>query len=163
MEHIAAAVSKIAQMDPQDEAVDATVEQLEREVSLLAEKMRDSKKGVVKETMKDDIALLNDQIKQLQTAAEAPARNYQRIVQILAGLARASKIAEQERHAAVRPKLAACVAKVAGIFSEVDTTADLDKHLEAVEKAVHALYGDQSKHSTFYPERRGKGHHGEGE
>lgn len=161
MKTILASVRKLAQMDPQDAAVDATVEELRANVSLISEKAGDSEDGHAKDSMKDDVSFINDQISKLHAAASAPARNYQRVLAIVAGLARAAKAAEQPRNAAVRPRIAGLVAKVAGVFAQIDMVEDLDKPLEAIEKAVHSLYGDQSKNSTFYLGRRGKGHQGE--
>lgn len=157
---VIAAVKKLAQMDPQDAAVDATVEALHGDVALIGEQMREATPGFGKDSMKDDIGFINDQIKKLQTAAATPARNYQRITAILAGLSRAAQAASQPRYAALRPQIATIVAKVAGVFSEVDTVQDLDKPLEAIEKAVHSLYGpSQSKNDAYMFERRNKGHH----
>lgn len=112
---------------------------------------------------KADMDSVQQQIEAMRSAAATPAVNYKRIVDILDGLRHAAILAKRPQNAAVRPKIAAITEKLAGVFAEVDTVQDLNKPLEAIEKAVHGLYGDQSKNATFYFERRGKGHHGKGE
>lgn len=162
---VAAAVAMakhLAQMDPQDEAVGRTVDGLEAQVALLrggVDKPVGEKNSHGDQLRKDDIEHLGDQINKLRSAAIVPASNYRRIVSIMTGLRQACEFAKRPQNAAVRPRIAQIVEKVAGVFAEVDTVQDLDKPLEAIEKAVHSLYGDQSKNSTFYLERRGKGHH----
>jgi len=164
---VAAAVehaTRLAQMDPQDEAVDRSIDGLEAQIALLqseVEKPAGEKNSFGEHSRKSDIEHLGDQIDQLRSAAVVPAANYRRIVSILSGLKQAFVAAQRPQNAAIRPQIASIVEKVAGIFSEVDTVQDLDKPLEAIEKAVHSLYGDQSKNSTFYFERRNKGHHSE--
>ena len=91
------------------------------------------------ESMKDDVEFIGKQVQRLKAAAAVPARNYSRIVSICDGLREVAVAARRPENAAVRPKLAGIVKRVAGIFSEVDTVDDLDF------------------------ERRGKGHHGEGQ
>jgi hypothetical protein len=163
---IAASVARLAQMDPQDSAVDRTVQELKSEVSLLTGEVEHPAgyKGSFGEASeKDDVAAIGEQIKKLQTAAQIPARNYARMSSILVGLNRAHEASVKPAHAALRPRIAKIIEKVAGIFAECDTVQDLDKPLEAIEKAVHSLYGDQGKNGTFFFDRRNKGHHGEGQ
>ena len=160
LKKIVSTVQKLAQMDPQDAAIDATAQELKDEAALASSAASETESDRVKGQLETDVALLNAQIDKLHSAAAAPARNYARIQSICAGLKRAAIIAQRPQYASVRPKLAELTAKVAGIFSEVDTVEDLNKPLEQIEKAVHSLYGDQSKNSTFYFERRNKGHHG---
>jgi len=166
---IVASLHKLAQMDPQDAAVDATVDQLKEQISQLtsesagAEKPAGESHSWGDDSKKDDVSFLKDQIGKLQSAAEKPAKNYLRITSILAGLRRAAIIAERPQYVAMRPQIASIVSKVAGVFAEVDTTEDLDKPLEQIEKAVHGLYGDQSSNATYYFDRRGKGHHSDGD
>lgn len=155
-----ATAKKLAQMDPQDEAVAATVAELEDVCTQLGEQQREAQKGSFgQQSMKDDMVAIGEQIDKLHAAALVPASNYARIVSILGGLKRAAMASARPQNAEIRPRVADAVRKVAGIFAEVDTVQDLNKPLEAIEKAVHSLYGDQSKNSTFYLERRGKGHH----
>jgi hypothetical protein len=157
---ITAGIKKLAQMDPQDEAVARTVQVIEAQVDLLGEQSRSvEKNSISQQSMECDIGCLKNQVDKLRAAAEPAARNYQRVVAILGGLRRAAQVAERPQYASLRPRLAACVKKVAGIFAEVDTVADLDKPLDQIEKAVHALYGDQSANHTYMFEARGKGHH----
>lgn len=153
---------RLAQMDPQDEAVSNTVDVLEGEIALLGgevEHPTGDKGSFGEESRKDSIDGLHDQIENLRSAAMLPASNYRRIVSIATGLRNAWELAKRPQNASIRPRVAALVEKVAGVFAEVDTTKDLDKPLEAIEKAVHGLYGDQSKNSMPFFERRGKGHH----
>jgi len=161
---LVAAVSKLAQMDPQDEAVARTVKVLNDEAALLkgeVEHPAGYKGSFGESSAKADLEAIGEQIKKLHAAAAAPARNYQRMAAILAGLHRAHEASMKPAHAAIRPRIAGIIEKVAGVFAEIDTVQDLDKPLEAIEKAVHGLYGDQSKNSTYYFERRNKGHHSE--
>jgi hypothetical protein len=151
----------LASMDPQDEAVQRTVQVLQSEADLLRSKASDDQPGFSKDSMKDDIAFIGQQISRLKSAAMVPAANWRRIMSILDGLDRAAVAAARPSNAALRPKIATIFQKVAGIFKEVDTVEDLDKPLEAIEKAVHSLYGDQSSNKTYYFDRRGKGHHSE--
>ena len=104
-----------------------------------------------------------DQIDKMRSAAVVPASNYGRVVSILDGLRHAALLAGRPQNAAMRPQIASIVRKMAGVFKDIDTVQDLDKPLETIEKAVHGLYGDQSKNSCYYFDRRGKGHHGEAE
>jgi vacuolar-type H+-ATPase subunit I/STV1 len=141
---IIATTKKLAQMDPQDEAVEATVKELQEVSSQLGEQMREDKDSPAgQQSMKDDMTFIGEQIDKLHSAAIRPASNYARIVSILGGLKRAVMAAQRPQNAAVRPRIAAVVEKVAGIFSEVDTVKDLDRPLDQIEKAVHALYGQR--------------------
>ncbi len=160
---VIAATQRLAQMDPQDEACDRTAEELLASASQISEQMREAKPGWGKDSMKEDLDRMHSQVKELHAAAEEPAKAYGRVLAITAGLGRAIEIARRPQNAAVRPRLAQIVDKVAGVFAEIDTVEDLDKSLEQIEKAVHGLYGDQSKNSTFYFDRRGKGHQSKGE
>jgi hypothetical protein len=159
---VIAAVRKLAQTDPQDEAVSETVDVLQAEAKLLGgevEKPAGFSGSFGEHSVKQDQDFLKDQVSKLHSAALGPASRYQRILAITAGLHRALQASEKPQYAALRPRIAQIVEKTAGLFAEVDTVADLDKDLESIEKAVHSLYGDQSKNSTFYFDRRGKGHH----
>jgi hypothetical protein len=158
-----ASARHLAQLDPQDEAVGRTIGGLEEQIALLktkVDKPAGEKNSFNAYSRKQDIDALGGQIDKLRSAALIPAANYQRIVQILSGLKEAHIASQRPENAEVRPRIAEVTEKLAGIFAEVDTVADLDKPLEQIEKAVHQLYGDQSKNGTFYINRRGKGHHG---
>jgi len=159
---VIAAVKRLAETDPQSEAVSRTVDVLQAEAQLLGggvEKPAGFKGSFGENSSKQDADFLKEQIKKLHSAAVGPAARYQRILAITAGLHRALLASEKPQFAGLRPRIAKIAEHVAGVFAEVDTVADLDKDLEAIEKAVHGLYGDQSKNSTFYFDRRGKGHH----
>jgi uncharacterized phage infection (PIP) family protein YhgE len=157
-----AATKKLAQSDPMDEAIEGTVKELQDSAAQISEQQKEAEKGSFGvQSMKDDVERIHSQIDTLHSAAVKPLERYQRIVAILGGLKMAAQASEKPQYAAIRPKLATIVKKLAGVFAEVDTVEDLDKPLESIEKAVHSLYGDQSKNSTFYFGRRGKGHHTE--
>jgi hypothetical protein len=152
---LVATTKRLAETDPHDEAVKQIVTDLQEQAKQLGEQAREDTKGSWGEkSMKDDIAFIGDQISKLKSAAEIPLKNYQRIVKILEGIETIHKLATRPQNATVRPHVAVIVKKIAGVFAEVDTTADLDKPLEQIEKAVAAVYKDQSKHSTYYFERR---------
>jgi hypothetical protein len=108
--------------------------------------------------MQDDIDRLQCEISRLKSAAETPANNYKRMVSILEGLHRAAVACGRPQNRHLTPRVRDITVKVAGLFQEVDTTEDLNKPLEQIEKAVESLYGDQSKNSTWYG-LSGKGHH----
>lgn len=158
IKNLLATAKHLAEMDPQDEAVQRVVQNLQAQTSLLNEQAREDRSWG-QSSMKDDVAFIGEQVKRLKSAAEIPAKNYQRILQILSGLDKTCQLAARPQNVKVRPKIAAIVEKLAGVFAEVDTVADLDRSLSEIEKAIHGLYGDQGKNSTFYFERRGKGHH----
>lgn len=158
LQNAVAASRHLAETDPQDEAIQRTVDNLQAQVGLLNELAR-ADRSWGEDSMKDDAEFIGNQVQKLKAAAAAPARNYARIVSICDGLREATLAARRPENAAVRPQLAKIVKRVAGIFSEVDTVDDLDKPLEQIEKAVHALYGDQSRNETYYFDRRNKGHH----
>lgn len=160
--NLLATTRRLAETDPQDEAAGRVVDSLQDQVGLLRElAQKDKSSPWGSQSMKDDVDFIGDQIKKLKAAAAVPAANYRRIHSIMSALERAWTEAARPQNAAMRPKLASAVKRVAGIFAEVDTVQDLDKPLEQIEKAVHSLYGDQSKNSTYYFDRRNKGHHGE--
>jgi hypothetical protein len=163
---IASTARRLAESDPQSEAAQRTIEELKKQVQWMGQIEKPTGYKNTGEfgsygdnSLKNDISFIGEQVKKLKSAAEPAARNYQRIVTILAGLQRAAKIAERPQYAALRPRIALIVQKVAGVFECVDTVEDLDKPLESIEKAVHGLYGDQSANSTYYFDRRNKGHH----
>lgn len=159
---LVAATKRLAQTDPQDAAVTKTVDEMKAEIDCLTKEVEPpagAPGSFGAESLKDDASFVTEQISKLKAAALTPARNYARIHNILVGLHRAAEIAKRPQYAAARPRIAQITEKVAGLFAEVDTVADLDKPLDQIEKAVHGLYGDQSKNGTFYFDRRGKGHH----
>jgi hypothetical protein len=150
----------LADTDPQSEAVERVVKNLQDQVGLLNELARADKNSPWgADSMKDDVAAIGEQIKRLRAAAAYPASNYRRILAITDQLRDVWTAASKPQNAAVRPRVARLVQQVAGVFAEVDTVKDLDKPLEQIEKAIHGLYGDQSKNDTWYFGRRGKGHH----
>lgn len=150
----------LAETDPQSDAVGRTVQNLQNQVGLLNELARDDKNSPWgADSMKDDVAFIGEQIKKLRAAAAAPASNYRRIIDITDKLREVWTVASKPQNAQIRPRVARLVQQVAGVFAEVDTVQDLNKPLDAIEKAIHGLYGDQSKNDTYYFGRRGKGHH----
>ena len=166
---VMATTRHLAQMDPQDEAVSRTVEGLKEQVAQLTseiEKPAGEKNSFGDTSRKDDVDFLKGQITKLQQAAEAPAKNYARINEILKGLLRAAQVAERPQYASVRPRISAIVTKLAGVFSEVDTVQDLNKPLQAIEAAIHKLYSGgnekgQSANDSCMFDRKGRGHHSE--
>ena len=160
---IVATISRLAQMDPLDEAVAQTVQILTHEVNLLSSEKPASRQGSFDDTSaKSDLKVIGEQIKKLHSAAIVPARNYARMTSILVGLHRAHEASGRPAYAHLRPRIANIIEKVAGVFSEIDTVQDLEKPLEAIEKAVHGLYGpSQSNNDAYMFDRKGKGHHGE--
>ncbi len=166
LKKVVAAVKRLAETDPQSEAVKETVNVLKEEAKLLGgevEKPAGYPGSFGEHSNEQDVAFLKEQVSKLHSAATVPAARYARILAITAGLHRALQASQKPQYAALRPRIAKIVEKTAGLFAEVDTVADLDKDLESIEKAVHSLYGDQSKNSTFYFESRGKGHHSKSE
>ena len=155
MQAIIASSRRLSETDPRDPGCLDGIRELDRQVTMLATVVGQPRQAPV------DPAQLGEQIEKMRAAALTPAANYRRIVSILSSLKEAHVLASRPQNRPMMPKLASIVAKVAGIFSQVDTIEDLNKPLEQIEKAVHSLYGDQSKNSTFYFDRRGKGHHGE--
>jgi hypothetical protein len=166
LKQLVATSRRLAETDPQDEAVQRVVDELHKQVQWLGQiekptgyKNKGEFGSFGDNSLKDDIDFVGEQVKRLKSAAEPAAKNYQRIVAILAGLNKAVEIAKRPQYAGMRPQIALIVEKVAGVFKNVDTVEDLEKPLESIEKAVHGLYGDQSKNSTYYFDRRNKGHH----
>ena len=166
VQRLAAIAHRLAETNPQDEAAQRVIDELKKQVQWLGQiekptgyKNKGEFGSYGENSMKNDIDFIGQQVKKLKSAAEPAARNYARIVSILAGLQRATEIAKRPQFAALRPRIALIVQKTAGVFESVDTVEDLDKPLETIEKAVHGLYGDQSANSTYYFDRRGKGHH----
>ena len=164
MDHVkklVAAVKRIAEMDPQDAAVDATVKEMKMESELLGEKLAETESAPVVHSMEQDQKSIAEQIDRLHEAAVQPAKNYVRITNILRGLKQASVIAQRPQNAAVRPRIAQLVAKTAGLFAEVDTMADLSKPLADIEAAVHKLYGPHLNSPNAYMfKKNSKGFHG---
>ncbi len=165
IKQIVATVQKLAEMDPQDEAVARVVKNLQDQAHVLSKEIEHPagfKGSFGEKSLKDDLEFIKCQVDKLHTAALGPYNNYRRIAAICAELKRVVSIAERPQYASLKPKIATIVEKVAGVFSEVDTVQDLDKPLEAIEKAVHGLYGpSQSLNNAYYFERRSKGHHSE--
>lgn len=145
-------VHRLAATDPESDNVEGAVDAVSDALTGL---------GAVGET--PDIRAVEQQIDSMFSAASVPAHNYKRMAEILRNLKGVCVAARKPQNAPVRPRIAAIVSKVAGLFAEVDTAEDLDKPLSEIERAVHSLYGDQSKNSTYYFNRRGKGGHGKGD
>lgn len=156
------ASQKLAQMDPQDEAVQRTVTYMQQGADLLSSVDKPTgEKGSPNEASRaSDLEDLKTQIERMKRAAEIPAGNYGRIAVILSGLNRAVEIASKPQYASMRPRIALITEKIAGIFAEVDTVADLSVPLESIEKAVHGLYsnGKMNSPGTYNFEQSGKGH-----
>jgi hypothetical protein len=167
-----ASVKKLAQTEVESPETTEVVQDLAKAVQALVEALgseesEEAQEGAPEaqegapEGVQSQAASVHEQIDRMHAAASGPAKNYQRVVSVLGGLKRAALAAERPENASSRPKIVEITKRVAGLFAEVDTIQDLDKPLEAIEKAVHSLYGEQSKNSTYFFERRGKGHHSE--
>jgi hypothetical protein len=159
---LVSSVARLAQMDPQDEAVTSTIEEMTSSIDLLMKEVyapEGAPGSFGEKSLQDDADFVSEQISQLKAASDQSARNFTRISSVLAQLVQASEISKRPQYASIRPAVCRVAGQLAGIFSEVDTTADLDKELSVIEKAVHALYGDKSVNSNLYPERHGKGHY----
>lgn len=165
IKNIAEGASRLASMDPQDEAVKRTIEGLQENAAMIGEEKKDKPSSSWGDhSLDQDAAFIAEQIKCLKAAALQPARNYTRIISIVEGLERAIVACQRPENAPLLPRIAAATRQVAGVFKKVDTVDDLEKPLEAIEKAVHALYGpDQSRNDAYFFDRKGKGHHGEKE
>jgi hypothetical protein len=160
IKQILASSVKLAESDPQDEAVARAVKGLESQVSILRDQMKGSRSWS-KDSMQSDIDSLGNQISRLKKAAEIPAKNWKQIVNITEGLHRAAIIASQPQNhnPETISKLKEITAKVAGLFQEIDTTDDMaGKSLSEIEAAVAKLYGDQSNNKSFYG-LSNRGHH----
>ena len=154
-------VASLVALEPTDKAV---VTQLASVASALSSIEKEVMEKVTSEPVKTaspDMVKTADAIGRLYHAAGTTRQNYDRIMGILEGLHSAVKVAAKPQNVAVRPRVASLVEKTAGVFALCDTVQDLDRPLAEIEKAVHSLYGDQSKNSTYYFDRRGKGHHDE--
>ena len=82
-----AASRRLAEADPQDEAVGRVVAELSEQVGLLNELARADKSSPWGSgSMKDDVDFIGDQIKKLKSAAAIPAANYRRMYDILSKL-----------------------------------------------------------------------------
>jgi len=107
-----------------------------------------------------DVEFLSKQVNRLASAAATPAENYARILRISGTLGRALEISRRPQYAHMRPQIASFVERVAGIFAECDTAAELSKHsLDEIQSAVEKLYGDQNDPKTYNFVQRGRGHH----
>lgn len=161
-------VNRLAATDPTNDVVGNRVQEVFLNVKKIREASDPTSDRPVAPTHSEFVVenapaeSIIDQIDQMRSAAARPAANYGRMISILDGLRHAAALAQRPQNAAVRPRIAEIVNKVAGVFQQVDTVQDLDKPLEQIEKAVHALYGNQSANSTYYFDRRGKGNHGGG-
>lgn len=161
IQELSASIHRMAATDPASDLVEARVKDVFQKVANVKASIAAGEREIAparSETIVENPSVI-EHIDQMRAAAAVPAANYGRIVSLLDGLRHAALLASRPQHAAVRPRISSIVQKVAGIFAEIDTVEDLNKPLEQIEKAVHALYGDQGKNGCFYFERRGKGHH----
>lgn len=177
--NLVASVKKIAEADPQSAGVSALVEGLEAQLDALetqvealgdmapaaeapeSEEASETPEAPAEEPAEapstETASTVFGQLASLRRAAEAPLKNYQRIVALCTSLERVANIASRPQYAAARPHVAACVQKLAGIFSKVDTVEDLDKPLEQIESAIHSLYKNPNDPSTYNFSAKNKG------
>lgn len=97
------------------------------------------------------------ELRTMREAAVEQMARYRKIASLLETMEAVHAESLRPQNASVRPKVAAVVSKIAGVFAEVDTVEDLDKPLEAIQKAISSLYGDTSKNSSYYFSRNQKG------
>jgi hypothetical protein len=153
-------IRRLASADPMDPKIPQFVAALRQRISSLSPESppvddTSPQASPVPETFEE----VQNQIASLHKATSVPARNYSRMTNILAGLNRAAALAARPQNKDARPRITRIAERVAGLFAEIDTVEDLDKPLSEIEKAVHSLYGDQSKNDVEMFDRRGKGHH----
>lgn len=160
VQELAESINRLAATDPAGSKVGERVNEVFVKVGQIKTATAEREVAPAKREMVVDNPTVVEQIDRMRSAAAVPAANYGRVVSILDGLRHAALLAARPQNAAVRPRIAEIVRKMAGVFKDIDTVQDLNKPLEQIEKAVHGLYGDQSKNATFYFERRGKGNHG---
>ena len=137
LRQLAATAHRLAETDPQSDAVQRVVDELQAQVQWLGQIEKPTgykaNEDFGANSLKDDVAFIGEQVRRLKSAAEPAAKNYARIVSILAGLQRAIEIAKRPQYVALRPRISAIVQKTAGVFECVDTVEDLDKPLEQIE------------------------------
>lgn len=168
--NLVASVRKIAEADPQSSGVSALVEGLEAQLDALetqveaisdlapaAEEAPAAEAPEAPEGSTETASTVFGQLALLRSAAEAPLKNYQRIIALCSSLERVANIASRPQYAAARPHVASCVQKLAGIFSKVDTVEDLDKPLAQIESAIHSLYKNPNDPSTYNFSAKNKG------
>lgn len=143
---VAVLTARIASVGPVPEA-DAILTELETELGLAPAPEAPAPAQV-------DIAT---ELRTMREAAVTQMARYRKIAALLETMESVHAESLRPQNAAVRPKVASAVAKIAGVFAEVDTVEDLDKPLEAIQKAISSLYGDTSKNSSYYFSRREKG------
>jgi hypothetical protein len=147
---LASMVDFLSKMNPEDPEVENITNHIAAEV------------GVNEEVTTDPDFLLSS-VKKLHNASTVPARNYAKVAAITADLSRVIEVSRRPQYAALRPRIATIVTKLAGIFAQVDLADDISAHtLEEIQTAVHKLYsnGQMNKPSTYNFVARGKGHHG---
>jgi type I site-specific restriction endonuclease len=156
---LVASTQRLAEMDPKDDAIARSVKNLEQQVSMLREQLKGSRSWS-KNSMEHDIEFLQEEIKRLRSAAEIPLNNWKRINTIIEGLQRVAALASRPQNSELAPKIKELTIKIAGLFQEVDTSADLDRPLEQIQDAVSKLYGpDLNDPMAYMFEKRNKGHH----
>lgn len=147
MRNLISAVKNLTSLDVEDPRVASAVEALASTVN--------PSYGV-------DLDFIQSQVSRLHSAAVIPAKNYERMRNITAGLHQVVQMAKSPENEALRPRIAKIVERVAGAFALIDTVQDLDRPLSEIEAAVHRLYsnGKQNAPSTYNFEARHKGGHG---
>lgn len=150
-ENMILASDQLVTLDPDNEAVEKIIDSIQAQAQMVSTNKLDEEAP--------DVEFIGQQIKKLYSACMIPANNYRRLANICNELDKAFAVASRPHNASQLPSLANIIRQVAGVFAEVDTVQDLEKPLSQIEKAVHSLYGDQSKNATWYFERRGKGSH----
>ena len=143
---VVANTKRLADADPQDEAIVRSVDGLHDQVTIVKEQMKDAvPDSWSKSSMEDDVAFMNEQMKRLKAAAFKPANNWRRIVNIINGLERVTASLSRPQNAHLASKVRDIAQKTAGILASVDSS-DCSMSLEEIEKMVEKIYGpDQSR------------------
>ena len=149
LQEVVNSVHRLAATDPTSEGVSNKVQSLYDSISdlKLSEPLDSTIGGSVIE-----------QIDLMRSGIASSINKHQKVMNILDGIRTAAELVQLPQNELMRSRVASVVQKIAGVFAAVDSVADLEgKSLEAIQAAVHKLYGDQSKNGTFYTSRRGKG------
>lgn len=143
-------VHRLAATDPVGDGVSNSVKTLFDSVNSL-------KAEVPAQT---DSSSVIEQIDLMRSLVASSMNKHEKMMNILNGVRKAAELLQLPVNESMRPRVASVVQKIAGIFAEVDTVADLEgKSLEQIEKAVGSLYGNnQSLNKNFYFTRAGRGH-----
>lgn len=171
-----ASVKKIAESEPTSSDLEALVDSLEDQLEALgaqvealnaltspeseeapAESEETAESEEAPAAQPKEASTIFDTLNEFRRASEVPVKNYLRINSICRSMEMAATLASRPQNASARPKLAAAVVKLAGLFAKVDTAEDLDRPLSEIENALQSLYKNPNDPSTYNFSERGKG------